>query len=256
MRTDEDNLWAAHRNFVGSFEKLVEHQPGGSTRRFGSVFAFVSRLPVALFNGLVLLEPTGPSDLDAAADWLHAAEMPHEAFLRQPASEEPAKQLEARGFERRPWVQPVMEIVPPLSPPRPRGGVSVRAVVDEAGLAEHVDHMIASGNPEPMVRSLYTPAFAFDPEVRLFTGYLDGRPMGNAIAIRTGETSGVYAVGTRPEARGRGLGTAATWAAIDAGRQWGCARVVLQSSEMGFGVYSAMGFQVIDRLVLLRARSR
>ncbi len=242
----------ADRNFIGSFEKLAEHQAAGSARWFGRVFAFVSGLPVVIFNGVVVLEPAQRSDVEAAAGWVADAGLPHSAWVRDPIAAEPVSWLTALGFERHPWVEPVMVIRPPAPRPAPRAGVSVRAVEDAAGLEEHIRHMAASGLPEPVVRTMYQPAFAFDPDVRLFTASVDGRPMGNAIAIRTGGVSGVYAVGTRTGARRRGVGTAATWAAVDAAREWGCPLVVLQSSEMGFPVYSAMGFRVIDHLVVLR----
>ena len=46
-------------------------------------------------------------------------------------------------------------------------------------------------------------------------------PAGTSIAIRSRDASGVHAVGTLASARRRGLGTALTWAAIDAGSDWG-----------------------------------
>lgn len=253
MDGDGDLRRAADRNFIGSFAKLAEHTDGGSVRRFGSVVGFITGLPLPIFNGVIVLEPARLQDVDAAADWVRGAGVPHWAWLRESLAVDLAGHLEARGFERRPWLQPVMAIRPPATRPEPSEGVTVHPVEDEAGLEEHIRHMIDSGVPEPMIRRMYVPGFAFDPDVRLFTSCLDGRPMGNSIAIRTGTTSGVYAVGTREEARRRGVGTAATWAAVDAGREWGCSLVVLQSSEMGFGVYEAMGFEVIDRQLILRA---
>jgi len=203
---DPDLLRAADRNFIGSFEKLVEHQAAGSVRWFGPVFAFVSRIPVSIFNGLVVLEPADPAEVDAAAAWVREAAVPSHAWLREGIGAEVAQRLVARGYELRPWIEPVMAIRPPSELPRPREGVSVRPVEDDAGLEEHIRHMIAAGLPEPKVRLMYVPAFAFDPDVRIFTAYLDGWPMGHAIAIRTGASSGVYAVGTRTEARRRGVG--------------------------------------------------
>lgn len=252
MTSDTDRLREADRSFIGSYEKLVEHVEGGSSRWFGSVFAFVSDLPLDIFNGVVVLEPPNAADLDAACDWVGDADVPHGAWVREAIAEGPARQLEERGFERLTWVEPVMAIEPPPEPPHPAPGVSVKEVTDEAGLEEHRRQLIAGGFPEAVTRRMYVSSFMTDPDVRVFTAYLDGQPMGNSIAIRTGTVAGVYAVGTRLEARRRGLGTAATWAAVDAGRQWGCPKVVLQSSEMGLGVYRSMGFRVIDGLVLLR----
>jgi GNAT superfamily N-acetyltransferase len=65
--------------------------------------------------------------------------------------------------------------------------------------------------------------------------------------IRTGDVSGVYAVGTLAGARRRGVGTAATWAAVAAGRTWGCGTIVLQASETAFSSYEKMGFRTVVR---------
>jgi ribosomal protein S18 acetylase RimI-like enzyme len=57
--------------------------------------------------------------------------------------------------------------------------------------------------------------------------------------------SGVYNIATHPAARGRGVGTAVTAAAVEAGRSWGCDRVVLQASPMGESLYRKMGFRTV-----------
>jgi GNAT superfamily N-acetyltransferase len=70
------------------------------------------------------------------------------------------------------------------------------------------------------------------------------------MAIRTGDVAGVYAVGTLERARHHGVGAAATWAAVSAGQAWGCNTIVLQSSEMGLPVYTAMGFRTVTRYAI------
>jgi ribosomal protein S18 acetylase RimI-like enzyme len=96
---------------------------------------------------------------------------------------------------------------------------------------------------------LISPSLAADPDVQLFVGRLDDEPVGTSIAIRSGDASGVYNVGTRPEARRRGVGSAVTWAAVGAGRAWGCDTVVLQSSVVGLSMYSDMGFRTVATYV-------
>jgi len=66
-----------------------------------------------------------------------------------------------------------------------------------------------------------------------------------AALVTTGDVSGVYAVGTLASARRRGVNTAATWAAVAAGRAWGTDTIALQASEMGFSLYAAMGFRTV-----------
>jgi GNAT superfamily N-acetyltransferase len=72
-----------------------------------------------------------------------------------------------------------------------------------------------------------------------------GRSVGTSVAIQGGGASGVVAVGTLAEARRRGVGTALSWAAAEAGRQRGFDTVVLQASPMGLPVYEAMGFTTV-----------
>ena len=88
-------------------------------------------------------------------------------------------------------------------------------------------------------------SFPGDVEVRVFSARVDHQPAGVSIAIRTGDVSGVYGVGTRPEFRRRGVGTALSWAAVNAGREWGCEAVVLQATAAGLPVYERIGFRTI-----------
>ena len=96
-----------------------------------------------------------------------------------------------------------------------------------------------------MAERLFTPSFASDRDVQLYVGRLHGRPVGTSIAIRSESASGVYSVGTLPQARRHGVGAALTWAAVEAGRAWGYDTIVLQSSAMGFAMYAAMGFRTV-----------
>jgi GNAT superfamily N-acetyltransferase len=67
-------------------------------------------------------------------------------------------------------------------------------------------------------------------------------PSATASVLLCGDVAGIYLVGTLPSARGRGLGSAATLAALHHGRARGAKAGALQSSEMGESVYRSMGF--------------
>jgi GNAT superfamily N-acetyltransferase len=125
-------------------------------------------------------------------------------------------------------------------------------VSDARSLDEYRQVSIEDGTSEYVARRLFSDAIAADPDVELVIASLDGRAVGTSLAIRTDEVAGVYAVGTLADARRRGVGTAATWAAVAAGRAWGCELVVLQASEMGFPMYRAMGFQTVVRYAIFR----
>ena len=236
VRSSAQLAAAAHRSCVASFRKLAEHSPGGAHRTVGPVFAFVSGLPAAELNGCIVVESTPPGTLVAALDWLSDSGLPYRLWL-----DGPARQLasigQQHGLEADPWSCPGMVLHPIPEPPPPAAGVSVTPRL-EPGVADYV--------PSSMAR---------DADIRLFTTWLDGHPVGSSIAIRNGDVSSVVAVATRPEARHRGVGTAASWAAAAAGRAWGCDTVALEATEMGHPVYAAMGFRTVAQYATFTARA-
>jgi GNAT superfamily N-acetyltransferase len=110
---------------------------------------------------------------------------------------------------------------------------------------EFVDTSVELGLGRELAEAIYSPDLVRDPDVRLFVGRLDGRRAGYSMAIRSGEVSGVYNVGVARSARRRGVGTALTWAAVEAARTWESDTVVLQSTEMALSMYQAMGFRTV-----------
>jgi ribosomal protein S18 acetylase RimI-like enzyme len=248
--TGDDALVAlAHENFVASFRKLAEHCDGGSHRLLGSVFAFVTQLPFSLFNGCVVVEPAASDDLAEALRWVAEQRVPRRLFVAAGLEAGVAGTAEAHGLVRDRVPYPAMALHPIPSPPDPSTGVVV-ADVDEAGRDAFVGVGVAAGFDRKVSERMFSAAMLADPEVDAFVGYLDDRPVGYALAIRSEGASGVYNVGTLPVARRRGVGTALTWAAVEAGRRGGLDCVVLQSSEMARTMYEAMGFRnVVDYAV-------
>lgn len=251
MIADGATLAAADRNFVGAYLKLVEHVPNARFERIGAATAFVTRLPVAVFNGCVVPAAISADELDHAIGWLATHDVPHRFWIRDDVPGDPSVALERRGYQRRPGLMPVMAMRPLPTPPPPAEAVTVSAVEDDAGYDELISLQLEDGMSEEFAHAAYPRSLVADPDVRVFTARLAGRAVGSAIAIRTGAVSGVYAVGTSPHARRRGVGTAVTWAAVSAGRDWGCSMVVLQASDMGLPIYASMGFREIAAYVLL-----
>ena len=137
-----------------------------------------------------------------------------------------------------------MVLHPISDPPALSAGVSVVSIF-EPSLDEFIGVLEESGLAAELAQRLISPSFAADPDVQLFVGRLDGKPVATSIAIRSGDASGVYNVGTLPEARRRGVGSAVTWGAVGAARAWGCDTIVLQSSAMGLSMYAEMGFRTV-----------
>jgi len=242
----------ADESLLAGFELLARHPPAGepiAPRAFGAAMAYPTGRSLGFFNPIVALQPAAASDLAAAVAWVRELGMPLSLRIRRDA-EDPsfgAVALEL-GLVRDPWVDPAMVMHPlAASPPLPDG------LVIEAAKPATMDRFYSANayafriplEAMALVRDLTPPDVVDDPDIRLFGGYLDGEPVACSFAIRSGDVVGVYAVGTAETARRRGIGTAMTWAAVDAGRQWGCVAATLQASAMGEPVYRAMGFETV-----------
>lgn len=125
-------------------------------------------------------------------------------------------------------------------------GLKIQAVEDKSTMRTwaHV-FTIGYGMPpawEGMIFEVWN-ALGLDFPVRNYLGYIDGEPVSTSTVFYGAGVAGIYDVATLPEARGRGLGTALTLTPLLDARQAGYRIGVLQSSEMGFGVYKRMGFR-------------
>jgi GNAT superfamily N-acetyltransferase len=206
------------------------------------VLAYVTGLPIALFNGCVVVEPAAPSALDEALRWVAGAGVPLRLFVAHEHEPELAEVTVERRLERSPVPYPGMVLHPIADPDAPPANVVVESA-DATGADEFRSVAIASGFSREVAEALYSESFLADADVQAFVGRLDGRPVGYSLAILSERTGGVYNVGTVPDARRKGVGTALTWAAVDVARQAGFDCAVLQASEMGLPIYEAMGFR-------------
>lgn len=125
-------------------------------------------------------------------------------------------------------------------------GLEIQAVTDEATLQTWVEVFIHGyGLPE----SWLAPAldlwrqFGFELPLRNYLGYLNGKPVSTSTLFHGGGAAGIYCVATLPEARGQGLGATLTLQPLLDARAEGYQVGVLQSSQMGFGIYKKLGFR-------------
>ena len=106
-----------------------------------------------------------------------------------------------------------------------------------------------------IMRSIYMADLALPPEVRdthHFLVRVSGRPAACSSLFVSGGAAFVTNIGTHPEARGRGLGTAATVATLELARAMGRATATLAASVDGRSVYRRLGFVesgVLERYV-------
>jgi ribosomal protein S18 acetylase RimI-like enzyme len=71
----------------------------------------------------------------------------------------------------------------------------------------------------------------------------DGKPVAISCVGMNEQVAGIFCVATLARARGRGLGTEVTKAAMKIGQEFGCKFAILQASDEGLSVYEKLGFK-------------
>jgi ribosomal protein S18 acetylase RimI-like enzyme len=133
----------------------------------------------------------------------------------------------------------------PDSPPP--AGVTLRRVETAADAAAFADVMGSAyatyGMPPDVAPQLFARLETLTaPHIAAFLALVDGAAAAGAMVIVTHGVAGVYWVGTKPAARGRGLAELCTRAVGNAGFDLGARIAALQASPMGEPVYRRMGY--------------
>jgi ribosomal protein S18 acetylase RimI-like enzyme len=81
---------------------------------------------------------------------------------------------------------------------------------------------------------------------KMYLGRLGGAPVATNMLFNGGGVASVYAVGTVPAFRGKGIGGAITLRPLLDAREMGYRHAVLFSTEMGVGAYERIGFVRTD----------
>ncbi len=244
MRTTEELVALERENFVACYRALAEAASGGAARAQDDAFAFVTGLPLPMFNGCIVTGADRGPGVDAAVAWLAEHDLPFTLWFPGGADPDIDALTAGYGLEREPQPLPGMVLHPvPAIPALPSG-----LTIEPVGAGREPDFarvVVGLGLGQETAALLTSASFAGHGDVDLFVGYLEGSPVGTSVAISSAGAGGVVNVLTLEEARGRGVGTALTWAAVQAGVARGHDTVVLQATPMGFPVYRAMGFETV-----------
>jgi len=196
----------------------------------------------ALSNPVILLRP--PTDLEAlVAEIAELVPATSPYFLVSPWHE---PDLTPYGLMRLGY-PPLMVRLPAPHEVAARDGVVVTEVHDTAELAI-AERVLVDGYPMSDMEPL-SPGDVFHPsllsaDTRVWLARVDGEPAAVSAAHSHGGATLVEYVAALPVARGRGAGSAVTWAATLAEPDQ---PAVLIASDDGRPVYEAMGYVAIER---------
>jgi ribosomal protein S18 acetylase RimI-like enzyme len=232
----------------------LERYRSGLIRRaaHGAIALISDGAPGPDFNRALVLGPAQSRRVFALADAFFGDTASYTIIIEADAAPTVESAVLARGWQLdEEEAALVLSPVPTVLPSLP-ADLIIRRVGDADGLA---DFRGVSETPSVFLPSLDA---ALDPEVALFVGYCEGRPVATSRLSCLGSIAEIMGVVTVPEARRRGYGTALTCAAIAAATERGCTVAMLTATALGYPVYIRMGFRPagIYRTYLLPGRAQ
>lgn len=242
----ETNLWALQRDFARVPGAEIHDDPG--------LLWYSVPTTSSWFNGASRtdLEPAAADKaIRMVVDALHPLGR-HVRWHLGPSARPTdfPRRLADAGFEPTEATGMAVQLSAVSRPPQPKG-LEISAVRDEEGLLAWLDAFSRSFGSKPLGREhpWFTPFghLGFDAEAPcvLFVGWVDGEAMTTSLGFVGGGAVGVYGVGTVPEFRGRGYGSAVTLRAMDWGRERGADLAILHATELGEPVYRRLGFEAV-----------
>jgi GNAT superfamily N-acetyltransferase len=231
------NYWLASAAFFGTSRR------GGVTESH-DLLLWHCGFPQTDFNVAFPKRPDADLDVSLATAERHfeSVGLPYTVEFRAEGLVRCDPPLRRAGFEPV-GETPAMVLIDPRPPPASASGLEVVPVAGPEDLADFQrTSFLGFGLPERAGALFLTEQLLALPGVTLYLGRVDGEPVCTSALVQTGEVAGIYWVATLPDFRGRGLGAAITWAAVQGGVDRGCRVASLQASAMGAPVYIRMGF--------------
>jgi GNAT superfamily N-acetyltransferase len=124
-------------------------------------------------------------------------------------------------------------------------GLTIQQVRDNEALKQAVQILsIVFEIPDFLAKEYYDYMRHICPDpFKLYLGRLNGKPVATSALVLAAGVAGIYGVATIPEARRQGIGARMSDYPLLEARALGYRVGILQSSEMGVGVYQSLGFQ-------------
>lgn len=239
----------AEESFIDIWASTRACIPGAVFRKEADMILYSTGIRNSRFNGVLdarftegnLIERT-----DLALSHFQDRHLPmtwHLGSLSTP--ENLGTHLESRGLVLEDVLRGMAVDLANVQKPEEPSGLEIQSVGDSEALRDCISVVAeAYGFAEDARRILldtYT-SLGIGSTHRWALGRLQGLPIATSLLILHKGVAVVWIVGTIPEVRGRGIGTAITHSQLICARDLGYENAVLQSTEMGFPVYKKLGF--------------
>jgi ribosomal protein S18 acetylase RimI-like enzyme len=258
---------AVEANINAQLPQMYAHMPGVEVIYEPHLLGMMSGLPDLRLNSIYRASfPPHPEQVQARIDQVLARYRAHGdppmTWVVSPSTRPPdlGSYLEARGFTCAFRGVPGMALdLRALMEPRTSPAtLSIERVGDLQTLRRWLHPVAASFDFDGALISAHLAMFASQgfglvatssPHVpwQLFVGLDKGKPVAASRLFCAAGVAGIYHVATVPEARGQGLGTAMTMAAIRAGRDLGYRVGILTASGEGYSIYRRLGFRKVTQ---------
>lgn len=247
----------ADANFIESIREHGRWQLPAEVREQDGLLllAGCTKLPVSYWNCAARIDPAVPAaDALASAQAFFAARgRKFNLFIRSGADDDLDALAQASGLNLRSQA-PCMVIDAPLAEPVLPAGVRIERfttpqhVRDAASVCAD-SYSVFSLPPQETLALFGRPErLLASPRVVGFVAYRDDLPVSTALTILSGESAGIYWVGTAATAQRSGLAAACTRLATNAGFAAGARVVTLQASPYGEPVYRRLGYRAYGLL--------
>lgn len=242
------------------FAELNQRVPGFDGLVEPDVTMASISLPIARVNSATAarFDPaTADARIDDVVAWFEYRKVPF--VWRLGPGDRPGDlqdRLLAKGFALDPDEMPGMaaplSALPEVELP---DGAAIEVVRDANAFRAWLDVLVGGFGMPPQIGDAYmafeTLGFGDDLPTRAILARIGDRPVATALCVFADGGLVIANVTTLPDERGRGLGRAVTLAAMRLGAAAGAVIAVLQSTEMGLGVYQRLGFEAFGRYRVL-----
>jgi len=249
---------ARDRNYVAAISSVARLTPGGKVRPVGGLTLVRSGLAISAFNCVFALRPAPvPTDAEREIRRTFADDAVRRWVLITTSSSQEAMTplIDALGLRLVETMPGMLWDPLPSEPAKMPVGFVVRPLGFPDEVREFGRTMMRGFEAPPELMDAWADAVGHlptaPPELRgWYLGWVSGQPVCTAVRYSTGALAGIYGVGTVPDFRQKGFGTAITQRAAIDGRLEGCTASYLQSSRIGRPVYERIGYRVVEEYQL------